>query len=256
MTTQLHKQRWFDRNILGKRPGNDCVFYFHSTEANSPAKAILEPLRRGEIRLTDADIRRIPAKALYIDIFVLLLQHGYARPTQNKRLFLLTIDYYIRLQLIPYFPFAIRIPGGLSPVCREIGKLLQNDADILLKFMYVLPQMLQKKFSEYEDLEGMLVPVLLELQESNAQRELCWYSKEGLLIDMYKKTSIGKKFLPFLNEVFYPRLHGLLKEERKAKYARSNIFKEELMATVWHPDRVERIGWITNEVVWDNIIGL
>lgn len=238
MTAQLHKERWVERNILGKRANDTRAFYFHFTEANSPTKPILEPLRRGEIQLTDADIRRIPAKALYIDIFVLLLQTGYARPNQNKNLFLLMLDYYIRLQLIPHFPFAIRIPGGLSPVCREIGKLLQNDADILVKFMYVLPQMLHKKFSEYEDLEGMLVPVLLELQESKAQRELCWYSKEGLLFDIYKKTDIGKKFLPFLNDIFYPRLHELLKEEKKAKYARSNIIKEELMMRQWHPDRV------------------
>lgn len=126
------------------------------------------------------------------------------------------------------------------PTSRVIERLLHSDIDFMAKFIYNLPKLLGKKFQDYPDCDALFLPILLELSESEAQREMAWYAKSGSLLEVYNKNEIGRKFLPFLKDSFYPRLAEILKEEKKAKYARSNIFKEELMMAALHPDRIQK----------------
>lgn len=241
ITPAVHKERWFQRYILGNRPDHDRIFYFHFSEENSPSQPILEPLYSGEIHLTNEDVNRIPAEDPYLDVFLLLLEHGFATIYQNKKLTICLLKCYIRMQLfLRGLGIVNRLTKGTSPMCRVFERLLHKDTELLVKFIHLLPEILHKKFSEYEDAEHIFIPILSELLEVDAQRELSWYDKSGYLLEIYNKNEIGKKFLPFLQDMFYPRLRELFLEERKAKYARCNIFKEELMMVSCHPDRIHR----------------
>lgn len=246
MTPEIYKERWFQRYILGNRPDHDRIFYFREKEENSPTQPILEPLRSGEIKLTEEDIARIPVAERYIDVFLLLVENEFADWRENKKLANRVLIYYIHLQILEYeygFRRGLRrlanalTGSGVSSI-RVIERLLQKDWEVLVNFMYKLPRLLQQKFSDYQNTEEVFLPILTQLSECEAQREASWYTKSGSLLDHYNKYEVGKAFLPFLKDVFYPKLDQLLKEEKKVKYARSNIFKEELMMNRWHPDRI------------------
>ena len=237
MTPELYKERWFQFYILGQRPNNQVLFRANPTIRNKTLKTrILTPLLSGDIKLTAKDLAAIPPRDRFIDIFVLLLENGFADEKNNTKLMVRIFMYYVRYHLIREDLRAIR-SNALNALITIIERLIKTRARTLASFVYTLPDVLTN-LPDYYNTEAIFCPMLLELMDSDAAKELCWYPKTGEIIKRYEKTDIGKGYLSFLQGRWLPDLRELYQTEKQIQKAKMDYVKEELMMNRWHPDRL------------------
>lgn len=224
-TEELHKERWVDKHIL-------CL---HGTPYTSYKPWVSIPILRSllnqEIVLTKEDIARIPAEPVYLDIFVLLIEWGFAKPSDNPSLTVQGFRYFLEAR-----------SAGVNPVRGVFFQtltrtLLLSSGAQLGWFFLALPNLIQET-PAYEEVALREMPLLLD---TNAAKELCWWSKEAL--DGFRKLyelELGAEHP--LTRALVGRWLLDLKElyvtEKQIQKIKMDACKEELMMNRWHPRRV------------------
>lgn len=237
ITPEDHKDRWFCTFILGTDGKR-----FHYAHDESKKTRIVGDLRDKIIVLTEEDILKIPNRRWYLDIYLLLMQHGFAGLERNMHpnLYTKALEYLSefwfltdRSMMMPFSPLATKI--------KEV--LVANNQDHLLFFLQMLPGLMK-----YSSFQGGLLPqrivsigaFLSDLLETEAGKELCWQPFRDSLLGHYKKL-LGESHLltSYMKDVYLPEFKQLYLSEKEMQKARTDTFKEELMAYCWHPDRFQ-----------------
>lgn len=237
ITPDDHKNRWFSTFILGT-DGKRFLYSYDESKKNR----ILGDLRDKIIVLTQQDILKIPARRWYIDIYLLLLEHGYIGLTTNahselytKSLVYLSEFWFLtnnRLML-PFSPLAIKI--------KEI--LIAKDAEHLHYFLYLLKGLMKGTNFQGDLILQRIVSIgafLTELLETEAAKQLSWEPFRDSLLQRYKET-LGENHLltSYMKDVYLPEFKQLYLAEKQLQKATMDTCKEELMAYCWHPDRFQ-----------------
>jgi hypothetical protein len=236
MTIEEYKRRWFDLFILGV-DGHDPFFYSYNEKHKN---RILEDLESGCIVLSVEDIERIPNKAKYIDIYLLLIEYGYIDLEESNH-----VDLYCRCLKYLSDCISIEIPNrdfvifGARKKIRDV-LILKNTHHLYIFLCMVLGFY---KFPEFrgENLSERLNRLLLflkDIMKSDVGKEFLWGSISSLH-ESYKKLKKNEEncVLDYLFQEFIPLCRESLKQEKQKQKNRTDAFKEELMMVCWHPDR-------------------
>ena len=236
MTYEQQKTRWFQRYILGN---NLSPLY----TIISPFKkdTILKDLLSRRIVLTKEDIQKIPAKEAYVDIYLLLLEHNFAKYGDHPKLE--RIGLWLYQVILHNFPF-------------EDRNIFQRNKLFALKQALETHLILASGLSLYRFLEfiGMamigrkklmkqmrdFIPTILD---SQAAKELSWFSYDELdkIRKEWVELSKDHPMMKCLTERWLPDLKELYHTEKMIQKAKMDHCKEELMMNRWHPDRVEKL---------------
>lgn len=225
------KSRWMKRFFLGG--GRHWVFMYDSG-TNSAAR-ILEDLRTGSIVLTDADALKIPAADRFIDTYVFLVQQGYISPSANQKLMLRSILYLLNTSIIhQQIGRPVQKPRLLTAI-RET--LITKTSQTLHKFFSLAPILATGS----QERTSFLLTYIPELLDSNAAKELSWWSREHLdvLRLQYEKIlGVDHPLTKCLVQRWLLDLKELYKTEKAIQKIQMDQCKEELMMNRWHPDRL------------------
>jgi hypothetical protein len=198
------------------------------------------------IVLTKKDIDMIPARRWFIDIYLLLLEHGHIQIDDHGGLYVKALQYlsdfwYLgnNVLMLPFSPLATKI--------QEI--LITSSAETLLFFYKMLPTIIKTATFQGDILLQRMISVsayLSNLEQSNAAKELSWIPFRSELLEEYKEK-LGESHLltNFLREVYLPCFLQLYTTEKQIQKATMDTCKEELIAYCWHPDRFQT--WCLDE---------
>jgi hypothetical protein len=241
ITPEEHKSRWFRKFILGS---DGKRFLYNYDE--SKKQRILGDLRDKVIVLTKKDIDMIPARRWFIDIYLLLLEHGHIEISDHGGLYVKALQYlsdfwYLgnNVLMLPFSPLATKI--------QEI--LITSSAETLLFFYKMLPTIIKTATFQGDILLQRMISVsayLSNLEQSKAAKELSWIPFRSELLEEYKEK-LGESHLltNFLREVYLPCFLQLYTTEKQIQKATMDTCKEELIAYCWHPDRFQT--WCLDE---------
>ena len=236
ITIEEYKRRWFDLFILGVDDHTPFLYSYNEKYKNR----IIGDLQLGRIILTAEDIEKIPNKALYIDIYLLLLEYGYIDLHEKKNM-----NLYSRC--LKYFSdcISLQLPGTCATVgarkkIRDV--LILKNTDHLYFFLCMIIDF--NKFSTFkgENLPNQLNLLQLFLKDilrSEIGKEFLW-GQFSSLVETYKNRKKQKEenlVFDYLFQEFLPLCKEYLKVEKKKQKDRIDVFKEELMMICWHPDR-------------------
>lgn len=202
--------------------------YSISLQNKSGIKHLMLQVERGHVVLTRKDIEKIPAQMRFIDIFIALVEHGYAKASWNLGLLKCCVSYFLELE---YYKINHRKLADLFTSDHEAFKSFVETSSVLMK-TNGLPQ-------EYQ---GTLFDCMMELLETPGGREYSWSSTPN--VDDFAEP--GTVFYTFMASRFLPDLREVRRTEMGIQKARMDYVKEEMMAFCWHPDRVIRyldLGW-------------
>ena len=241
MNKELFKERWLSKYIIGQRqiPTYTIISPFNKEK-------ILADLKSGLITLTKEDICKIPATEGYVDIYILLLEHNFAHYGDHPKLERMGLWLYQLLMV--NFPFDDRPEFQASKLMilkRKIEDYLITSSGKSLYdfFMFIGMAMvgrrkLQKQMVEY-------IPTLLD---TNAAKELSWYSHDildGIRREWEESCKFKNGAPPMPNPVirclverWLPDIKELYVTEKLIQKIKMDQCKEELMMNRWHPDRV------------------
>ncbi len=231
-TPELHKQRWFNRYILGVQQYSRS-FYLLYPFSESHHQAIVKPLRSGEIVMTKEDIQAIPAERCYLDVYLLLVSLGVANPQDNPSLFNEAMRTYFTL-------FAwVPNPSPAYSLQQEIEKhLIGSSGFLLFEYLQSIPKVRFRDASYGNEFFFHTIPSLLETQGA---KELAWFPHEALdrLRLLYERDlGVDHPLTKTLVQRWLPDLKELYETEKAIQKIKMDQCKEELMMNRWHPDRV------------------
>lgn len=238
ISMEEHKQMWFDLFILGVNGHNPFLYKVY--ERNK--QRILRDLEMGAIVLTQEDIDKIPAKSKYIDIYLLLMEHGYIDIQENKNpdLYWKCLKYLSEFLLLQSPTTLIKF----SPAAEKIRDVLvlQNTENLyfflcIVAGLDIFPAFKGEGFPKRVD---ALAVFLKDLLSSPVGKDLLWSSFTPLLVEHYKglpKEAGDNRLVEYLSEKFIPLCREFIKVEKQKQKDRIDVFKEELMMVCWHPDR-------------------
>jgi hypothetical protein len=243
ITPEEHKNRWFRKFILGS-DGNRFLYSYDESKKDR----ILGDLRDKIIVLTQEDILKIPGRRWYIDIYLLLMEHGYIGLKENshpelypKALIYLSEFWFLtnNTLMLPFSALATKI--------KEV--LIVKDSDHLLCFLYLLQGLMKGNNFQGDLLLQRIISIgafLSSLIETDAARELSWKPFRDTLLAGYKET-LGEEHLltSYMKAVYLPEFKDLYLSEKQMQKARMDTYKEDLMIYCWHPDRFET--WCLDE---------
>ena len=209
---------WFDLFILGVNGHNPFLYKVY--ERNK--QRILRDLEMGAIVLTQEDIDKIPAKSKYIDIYLLLMEHGYIDIYEKKH-----PDLYWRcLKYLSEF-LLLQSPTTLikfSPAAEKIRDVLvlQNTENLyfflcIVAGLDVFPAFKGEGFPKRVD---ALAVFLKDLLSSPVGKDLLWSSFTPLLVEHYKglpKEAGDNRLVEYLSEKFVPLCREFIKAEKQSK---------------------------------------
>jgi hypothetical protein len=225
----VQKKRWIQRYILGT---SDFVVY---TFINPTYETqILSDLKSGRIQLTQDDILAIPPRSQYIDIYMLLLKHGFAERGTHEVLEIAMLDYYCFL--LAQFP-----DNDLMPIMRKTIEdvFVLASGKSLYEFLLWLPVGLLRR----ERLTSAMIRYIPTLLDSPAAKELSWFSYADLdKIRIHYEVLVGKDhhITKYLVQCWLLDLKELYQTEKAIQKIKMDQCKEELMMNRWHPSRLEK----------------
>lgn len=235
-------QRWLTKYIIGE---NRIPVY----TIISPFKKekILADLQNEVVVLTKKDISKIPATEGYVDIYLLLLENNFARYGDHPALERMGLWLY---QLIMYhFPYDNRDEFQRSRLMTlkkkiETHLITHSGKSLYDFFMFIGMAVLGRGKLAKQMLE--FVPTLLDTQ---AAKELCWYSHDDLdsirkeweeCVKVPKGPPMRHPLLRCLVERWLPDLKELYQTEKAIQKLKMDQCKEELMMDRWHPTRLQK----------------
>lgn len=234
ITPEDHKNRWIRKFILAA----DGKPYMYLYDEHKKTR-ILGDLKDGIISLTQEDIERIPDRAKYLDIYLLLFENGYIDLENNN------VSLYTR-SLLYLSEFWSRTERSefqtLSTLAKRIvDVLILRNADYFSFFLGMVPGLLTfRRFQGERLIERMpsVAAFLLSLLASDAAKQLAWEPLEERLLPQYESL-LGSEHpgTVFLRQTYLPAFRTLNNTVKRIQKAWTNQYKEELMAVCWHPDR-------------------
>lgn len=243
ITPNEHKTRWIQKFL---RAADGSPFLFSYDEDKK--ERILRDLSFGDIVLTEQDIQAIPDKDKYIDIYILLFQHGYTGIKTNQHVGLYFRSCFYLTKFLYLGEKSVMQP--FTPLARKIlDVLVLRDAEHLRNFLRFLPILLKLNMFYGEHLKARILPLtsfLTHLVRSDAARDLSWQVFREDLLKHYI-TSLGEGHLvtSYLKEVYLPEFQELYQHQKEIQKQKIDSLKEELMAMTWHPDRFQE--WCLDE---------
>lgn len=223
----IQKQRWFQRYILGS-PEFLVFTFLHPTYKNK----ILSDLISGRIQLTKEDILSIPNDSRYLDIYMLLLEHGFIERGTHVALERAILDYYCFL--LTQFP-----DHDMMPTMRTVieSSMILESGTTLYDFLMSLPDALHRRERLTQAMIGH-IPMILD---SDAAKELSWFSYADLdKLRIHYEAVLSKEhpITKYLVQRWLLDLKELYQTEKAIQKIKMDCCKEELMMNRWHPDRV------------------
>jgi hypothetical protein len=236
MDSRTFHERWFKKYIVGEHGTPPYTIIMPSKKGQ-----ILKDLQSGLITLTKQDILKIPAKERFVDIYLLLLENNFAQFGDHPKLE--RAGLWLFQILVYHFPFENRTDfekSTLQVLEKTIEKhLILSSGKALYRFLEFVGVAMQGR-RRLKDLMVTYVPTLLE---TDAAKELSWYSFEELdkirkEWDIHLKDNSLKRCL---TERWLPDIKELYKTEKQIQKMKMDHCKEELMMDRWHPDRVSKL---------------
>jgi hypothetical protein len=235
MTEHTKKLRWMKRFLIGM---NRTPFYTVSWPFRG--KQIVKDLKEKVVVLTREDIQKIPVKEAYVDIYLLLLEHGFAHQGDHPRIEF--VAYWFYVSILYNYPF-LRNPR------QEVQSTLGDLKVLLEKHLILSSGKALYKFLEFMGgtAKGRvrLIPLLHtyipSLLDSDAAKEMSWMSFDELdeLRILYERE-LGKDHV--LTKCLVQRwlldIKELYQTEKAIQKMKMDHCKEELMMNRWHPDRL------------------
>lgn len=232
-----HKDRWFSKFILG-RDGDPFLFQYDTHKQDR----ILGDLRDKIIVLTEEDIKEnLPPRRKYIDIYLLLVENGYAKYDSNLGM------YYKCIEYLSDFWIPNRAPLNMLAV-KICENLILKDTEQLDWFLYSLTVLLKKQpFAQSIDQRLPAIEAFLFfLLQSDTAEKLSWIPFRDRLVKHYEvQLGMDHPVTDFLQRLYLPRFNTIYQEQKKLQKEKMDQCKEELMAYCWHPDRF--LTWCLDE---------
>lgn len=234
--SEILKDRWMRRFILGQ--GDAPSFLFMNVSVSNQQR-IVHDLETGLITLTQEDLARIPTKFSHVDIVIFLIMHGFMKPENHLAHMISCYRYYCTVAnlrgIIPR-----NHEGGPMHLDALIEKYLILASDRTLYLFLYCSSLILKKAQEHEAFLLRYIPSLLD---SDAAKELSWWSREKLdAIHKLCVKTLGKEST--LSRCFLERwlldLKELYRTEKDIQRIKMDTCKEELMMNRWHPSRLEK----------------
>ena len=236
ISPDILKERWFEKYIIGK----DRYPLFTIISPFKKDK-ILNDLKAGVVTLTKEDIKKIPAKECYVDIYLLLIENNFAEFGDHPRLEFLGLWLYVFI--LTDFEFAER-PENHKNRLLDLKRQLEN---VLIlssgNSMYKFLQHMAGTSKGRTKLTKQLVQIIPPLLDTNAAKEMSWMSYDELdkLRTIYEKE-LGKdaSLTKCLVQRWLPDIKELYNTEKQIQKMKMDQCKEELMMNRWHPERIEK----------------
>jgi len=235
LTKEERKDRWFQRYILAKRPEfsvylhNDPLIPWHKRRRD----ALLKPLLTGEFSFTKEDVRKIPGRRRYIDVYLLLLEYGFVKQGTHKALENLILWHFCETYL------RHQIQNVLVTYISDI--FILSSGDSFYEFLLWIAGMAMSRGGQR--FTGPLLQLVPTLLDTPAAKELSWVSREKLdsIRIAYEKT-LGKEhpLTRCLVQRWLLDLKELYQTEKAIQKIKMDHCKEELMMNRWHPQRLEK----------------
>lgn len=226
MTKEQIGKRWRERYLhsfrylgLGNRSSFDhCMSY------------ILD----GTVKLSQHDISMLPwIRQSHVRLYCELIRLKFCEPMANPRLFGRCVSIFIDGSEDRSWVNTL--------LYQKISEMFQTDGDTFGIFIWYVLSILQRERYR-EDQISPLFPLILRLINSPAGIEYAISCPElNDFPKMYKTFDFSDTFLQdFLQGPFTDEIKKLRKEGYTLQKSRMDIYKEELMAKTWHPDRIWR----------------
>ena len=229
LSREEFKRRWVSRYILGQQ-GYLQYAYWNQTVGVK----MLSDLESNRVTLTRADIAQIPSRDRYLDIYLFLVKHGYAKPTYNCDLLARAYWYYVDKcssapAQWPDFP--------LKKELRDI--LILYSGSSLFRYLKSLAKLCKGR-PRFTVFAMQDVPAHLD---SNAAKELSWWSHQDLdeLRKHYEKVlGVDHPLTKCLVQRWLLDIKELYITEKAIQKLKMDLCKEQLMMDRWHPSRLEK----------------
>ncbi len=237
ITKEEHKNRWFECFIIGV-DGDPFLYKYNETHKDR----IVGDLKKGIVSLSQEDILAIPSDEEYIDIYILLMEHGYIGVEENCHpyLYRLCIQYIGQLLVLANGTQHI----SWSFVGKKIHDVLilknQNHLDFFLSMIAGFALLRTFREERFQERVPVFRAFLEELMNSDVGKSYLWNPFPDRLLKLYTKLEDNTKpnpVLDYMKTKFLPKCKELYKAEKLKQKALTNTFKEELMMVCWHPDR-------------------
>ena len=229
LSREEFKKRWVNRYVLGRQG------YLQYTHWNQTLGVkMLRDLESKRVLLMSADIAKIPSRDRYLDIYLFLVKHGYAKPKDNCALLARCYFYYVdKCALVsdnwPNFPLK-----------KEIHDILIANSG--LEF-FVFLNSLTKICKGRPRLTAFVTQEIPKYLDTPAAKELSWWSHQDLdqLRQEYEKElGIDHPLTKCLVQRWLLDLKELYTTEKAIQKIKMDHCKEELMMERWHPDRLKK----------------
>lgn len=226
LSPEVLKDRWLKR----------FVFHWDRFTAfnRKHEERMLSDLKSGRIPLTKEDILKIPAQQRYVDIYLLMMDHGFVKRGTHVSLEFTALWLY--MDILKNFPGADNV--------RELRQLIEKTMilssgqalyDFILWISY--PVLNRTRLTQ----QIMLyIPTLLD---SDAAKELSWVPRDHLdklRVEFEKVPGKEHPVTRCLVERWLPDLKELYQAEKAIQKMKMDHCKEELMMDRWHPDRLQK----------------
>jgi hypothetical protein len=190
--------------------------------------------------LTKQDIQKIPVKEAYVDIYLLLLEHGFAQQGDHPKMEFAA--YWFYTSILYNFPH-------LQNPQQEIQSTLSILKDLLEKHLILSSGKALFTFLEFMGgtaksrtrLVALLHTLIPGLLDSDAAKEMSWMSYDELdKLRLTYEKELGKDHV--LTKCMVQRwlldIKELYQTEKAIQKLKMDQCKEELMMNRWHPDRL------------------
>ncbi len=235
ITEEVRKERWFQHYIVGKDR-----YPMYTIISPFKKDIILQDLLSRRIVLNKEDILKIPAKEAYVDIYLLLLEHNFAKYGDYPRLE--RIGLWLYQTILHNFPFDNRTDFERNKLfalkqALETHLILASGLS-LYRFLEFIGMAMIGRGRLMRQMRDFIPTIL----DSQAAKELSWFSYDEL--DNIRKgwieLSKDHPMMKCLTERWLPDIKELYHTEKAIQKIKMDQCKEELMMNRWHPSRVEK----------------
>jgi hypothetical protein len=228
--TEVFKDRWVQRFLVGT-PQYPVYTFLRPTNE----KQILSDLTSGKVKLSAADILKIPKRESHVDIYLLLVEHGLVERGTHKSLEF--VAYWLYMYLLMAHPNQDPLPLTRKRI--ESFLILDSGKGLYFFLWFVCGPALNRP--RLLQLLVRLVPTLLD---TDAAKELSWFARDELdklRIEYEKILGADHPLTKCLVQRWLLDLKELYQTEKAVQKIKMDQCKEELMMNRWHPSRVEKL---------------
>lgn len=238
MTPELFKERWMTKYIIGK----DRTPYYTVNSCPHKAKKILNDLRAKVVVLTKEDICKIPIRERYVDIYLLLLEHNFAKHGDHPRMEIASYWFYI--SILGNFPFLQNPHQDISSTLGILKGHLEKHLILSSgKSLFTFLEFIGGTSKGRNRLTAYLHTFIPTLLDTDAAKEMSWMSYDELdkLRETYEKE-LGKEhtLTKCLVQRWLLDIKELYHAEKAIQKIKMDYCKEELMMNRWHPSRLQK----------------